>query len=375
MKYLKTFEKMMSNFVLYHGSPYLFSEFKNRITFFSDNPKFAWEYASEKSMDNEMDAEPIVYICKLNGEIFDANNGEHLQKLKNKLPDKVTCYMTNFCFPHDFTKDDILELLKGDDIIEPNPDILTAKIGDEIPDPSYPVDKFIVVRIDDDNVYTIDKKNFNYYLEGASSVSYGNHHFGYEYRKHFKEFIDYVKDVVKNKGVSIYNISDHLTGLFLSRKHQKAYGGFELTDEEYNKGVELFEIGKKDMMEDYSKTVEKPWNKKPKNIKLSNTWRYYENDSVSSSIKALGFSGYVAKEDNHNTYAIFNPKETINIESIRYEGNEFKNMDDINKYNILNNELYKHYKSSLDVDRFDVYKYMKQGLSLEQIIDIIDKLK
>ena len=81
LKYYKTFERILADFTLYHGSPYLFENFKNRTTYFSDNPKFAWEYADEKSFDAAMDAEPIIYKCKLNGEIFDATIDEHLQKL------------------------------------------------------------------------------------------------------------------------------------------------------------------------------------------------------------------------------------------------------------------------------------------------------
>lgn len=373
MKYIKTFEKMMSNFTLYHGSPNLFEKFKNTMMFFSDNPNFAFDYANEKSMDNELDSSPVIYTCKLNGKIFDANIEEHLDKLKNKLPDKITCYMTDFCFPHDYSKDDILELLKGDDIVEPIDYISNANVGDEVPDPSYKVDKMIIVKKDNDNVYTIDKKTFNYYLNGASAILYGNNHFGYDYRKHFTEFIEYIKTLFKDKGFSLYNIADHLTGIFLDKKYHKQYGGFEVTDDEYEKGVELYEKGEKTMMKEYAEKYQKQWNINPKKIKLSDTWRYYENESVSSAIKELGFSGYIAKEKKHNTYAIFNPSESITIETISYEGCEFKNTQEISNYNKLLNDVYKHYNSSLGYERHEIYNDMKNGLSLDEIISNIDK--
>ena len=373
MKFLKTFEKMMSNFTLYHGSPYLFSEFKNKITFFSDNINFAYDYASEKSSDNELDQEPIIYTCKLNDRIFDANIEEHLKKLYDVLPEKITCYMSNFCFPTDYTKQDILELLKGDDIVEPVDYISNAKIGDEVSDPYYKVDKLIIVDSDDDYVYTIDKKSFNYYLNGAESISYGDNHFGYDYRKHFEEFRNYIKNIYK--GRDIYGISNHLTGIFLDKKYHKMYGNFEVTDEQYENGVNLYNIAKENMLKEYASKYKKSWNKKPKKIKLDDTWRYYENDSVSNAIEKLGFSGYVAKEKKHNTYAIFNPKDTIKIESIHYEVGEFKNIEEIRKYNILMNELYKHYNSSFGYERYEIYKYFIKGLSLDEIISKIDHNK
>jgi len=371
MKYLKTFEKMMSNFTLYHGSPYLFSKFKNNITFFSDNSKFAYDYASEKSSDNELDQSPVIYTCKLNGKIFDANIEEHLKQLDDALPDKITCYMSNFCFPTDYKKQDILELLKGDDIIEPVDNIINAKIGDNVDDPYYKYDKLIVVDVDDDYVYTIDKKTFSYYLNGAESISYGDNKFGYEYRKYFEDFRNYIKSIFK--GTDIYRISDHLTGIFLDKKYHKTYLNIEITDEQYEKGVELYNIAKENMMKEYASKYKKSWNKKPKKIKLDDTWRYYENDSVSNTIEKLGFVGYVAKEKKHNTYAIFNPKETIVIESIYYEVGEFKNLEEISKYNRLMNELYKHYDSSFGYERYDVYNYYIKGMTLDEIISELDK--
>lgn len=373
MKYLKTFEKMMSNFTLYHGSPYLFSGFKNNMTFFSDNSQFAYDYASEKSGDNELDQSPVIYTCKLNGRIFDANIEEHLKQLDDTLPDKITCYMSNFCFPTDYTKQDILELLKGNDIIETVDYIANAKVGDEVSDPHYKIDKMIVVDVDDDYVYTINKKNFGYYLSGAESITYGDNHFGYEYRKYFEDFRNYIKNILTGK--EIYRISNHLTGIFLDKKYHKMYGDFEVSDEQYEKGVELYNIAKENMMKEYAAKNKKSWNKKPKKIKLDDTWRYYENDSVSNAIEKLGFAGYVAKEKKHNIYAIFNPKESITIESIYYEVGEFKNLEEISDYNKLMNKLYKHYDSSFGYERYDVYKYMKKGMTFDEIIAEIDNKK
>ena len=120
-----------------------------------------------------------------------------LHDLIQILPDKITCYMSNFCFPADYTKQDILKLLKGDDIIEPIDYISNAKVGDIVDDPYYKIDKLIVVDVDSENVYTIDKKNFNYHLSGADSIRYGDNHFGYEYRKYFDDFRNYIKEIFK----------------------------------------------------------------------------------------------------------------------------------------------------------------------------------
>jgi hypothetical protein len=369
LKYYKTFERILADFTLYHGSPYLFEKFKNRTTYFSDNPNFAWEYADEKSFDATMDAEPIIYKCKLNGKIFDATIDEHLQKLNKVLPEKITCYMSNFCFPYDYTKKDILNLLKGDDVIEPIDYIANAKVGDEVPDPSYNADKLIVVRVDNENVYTIDKKNFSYYLNGASNIGTSGN-FGYEYRKHFEDFRNYVKTVLKKSGK--YIDSDQMKFIFFNKQYQKIYN-IDVTDEELTNGQNLYDIGYSATLKEYSDKYAKSWTKNPKPIKLDDTWRYYENDVVANEIKKLGFAGYVAREKKHNTYAIYNPEKTITIKSITYEGNEFNNIEEIKEYNKINNMLYNHYKSISKYNRYDVFNFMKNGLTYDEMVKTIDK--
>ena len=365
-KYNLFLEKKLTNFTLYHGSPYLFNKFKERITYFSNNQNFAWEYADQKSMDRELDQSPVIYECNFTGEIFNANNNKHLKQLEKKLPNKITCYMTNFCFPHDYDKYDILELLKGNDIIEPIDYIVNANVGDEIPDPTYKHDLFIVTKKDSDYVYTIDKKNFSYHLSGASKIGVTN--FGHKYKKNFKKFIEHVKSTIyKTKK---YIDPEQMVGVFLNKSYRDMFN-INISDNDLEIGQELYEKGRLETLKEYSEEYSKKWNIKPKKIKLDDTWRYYENDDVSDAIKKLGFCGYVAKEKSHDTYAIFQPNKNIKIKTITYEGYKFDNLDEIYKFNQINNLLYKKYKSVLSFDRQDIYKYMKQNLSIDEIVDKI----
>lgn len=359
LQYYKVFERVITNLKLYHGSPYLFESFKPKTTFFTDDRKFATDYSEDKSIASGLDSQTKIYECKLNARIFDANIPEHLSLLADKLPDKITCYMTNFAFPHDYDKETLLELLKGDDIVEPFESMANAQIGDKIPDPTYKPDTLLVTNRDNDNVYAIHLRNFEYNVSGAASFSHSS--FGQKYRNLFTSFREYVDVIMKRqKG---YFDHEQKTTFFMAKDYHKIYK-FDITDTEYQHGIELYNQCYSDMLKDYAKEYQKAYTIKPKKIKISDTWRFYENDTVTNEIKSLGFCGYIALEQNRNTYAIFNPHKSINIEFIYIGDMKFKDLLDIKGYYEIINELNNDIKR---VNSFDVYKLYKDGLSIEQM--------
>ena len=164
MKYLKLFENF-TKLTLYHGTPYDFKVFKDRVTFFSDNPKFARDYSETKSQDAEMDNTTKIAECEFNGNLFEYNNEEDMSKLIEVMPEKTNVHHGTMWFlDADFSKEEMIKRLKGIATIQPIDYIATANIGDEVSDPSYKPDKMIVVDKNENTIFTIDKKNYLQYL-------------------------------------------------------------------------------------------------------------------------------------------------------------------------------------------------------------------
>ena len=81
--------------ILFHGTLYNFKKFKDRNTFFSDNPNFAYDYASTKSMDMALDEDVIILKCKFSGNLFDPRNDAEFKQLVENLPDKIKVLITS----------------------------------------------------------------------------------------------------------------------------------------------------------------------------------------------------------------------------------------------------------------------------------------
>jgi hypothetical protein len=360
----KLFERQLNNIILYHGSPYLFKEFKNRLTFFSETQKFAEDYANIKSMDYALDADEVIYKCKINGFIFDINNEEHYKKLEKLVPDEIEVYLSNFPISNKVDKETLLFALKGFYNIDPNEEILKGKVGDLITNPTYYNEKFLIVKKDDDYAYTINNNYLDEQLRSLSNFNFGTS----KRRKYFDEYRNYIKSVIKSK-TKEHISEESLNQVFYYKPYQKEYG---ITQDEIDKAKELYNIGKEKVIEDFTEEYSKKWNLKPEIEELEDTWRYYENRTIEDIIKKLNFEGYVAKEKNVNTYAIFNPKESVSIINYNYYGYDFKIFEDIKKFDIFNNKLYKHYNSISKFDRSDVYKWYKSDLPFDEILKRID---
>ncbi len=338
MKYLLTYKLFESlvKLTLFHGTPFNFKKFKNRTTYFSDDINFAHDYSNTKSMDGGLDADTKIATCEFNGNLFKSSDTEDMNKLIALLPDKVkVSHGTVWFMDHDFDKEEMIKRLKGIATIKPIDYIANANVGDEIPDPSYKSDLFMVVDKDEEYVYTIHKKTYFNYLR-ASSAGHSEH-FRNEckYKDLFLPWRQAMVDVYNQcteskRTVPTYGSMKDIIDTINHAKHNTdSDGSFDFT---IHNRYKPFKISKEQLdyidniyakcLAEFDKVAKKElyvekWNRKTIDEPMEDTWTYFENPTVSSLIQKLGYDGYVALEKKKNTYAIFEPDKTIKILSIK----------------------------------------------------------
>jgi len=326
----KLFEKKIKSKNLYHGSLDLFFTFNNTMSFFSETRKFAEDYASTKSFDYALDKDSIVYTVKFKGNIFDINDKECYKELENILPDKIEYSYNNFGFTEKMEKDEMLFQMTGYYIKKPEPSIKNVNVGDkfDIPISMSQNDNYKVVKIDDKYVYA-----YNLRWDYVKTIFDDN--YDYNAHKYFREFKKKLKEYIVGgplKG----------SGKYVSDGEQKLYYfAFLNNGTMYNVDIDKKSMKKLQFVYDkcykeYDKYLVEKYTKKfirqDKKIKIGDTWRLYENDTVYNSIKKLGYDGYIALEDGENTWAIYNPVKTVEIINISLPFGDFENETDLKKF-------------------------------------------
>ncbi len=326
------------NKTLYHGTPYAFKQFKNRTTFFSDTPKFAIDYAETKAQDAALDNDIMLVTVEMLGNVFDPHNPQDFARLAERMPESVEVpHGTWAMFTDTYYKDEMLKRVRGIATERPLDIMVNAKVGDEVPDPSYNLDILMVVGRDNDYVYTVPKKRFEDFLK-ASAMGYDEHF------NHLSKYKDYFESW-RNAIVDLYNKSMGSTYQYPKYNFKKFYDTYEyatkrkgqkydfvnpyrnddkvleVTPEEERAIDSMYEKAKETVSEILKKEMNKSeWAIRPIEQPIDNTWTYMENDTVFNIIKNMGYDGYVAKEDGHNTYAIFDPTKSVKIIDIKRAG-------------------------------------------------------
>jgi hypothetical protein len=352
MKYLKKYtefinETIVNKKIVYHASPYIFSSFKETNTFFSENIKFATEYSESKSIEQGIDYDTNLYICELNGNIFNINIKEDYDKLENILPEKTRMYED---------KEEFLLNLKGfqtNHIYEP---ILNIKIGETFPNPEYKSEKYIVLDRDENYVYYITENTFNDYIEKGLKRNYD---------KYFSilSSSNWLSDIFKDMNDYVYNyVTEYINNNKNNYPYVNDYERMNVINLLLTKD-DLFKDKYEQMLSDNTKKVIqhiknsdylRKMNIKEEVVELKNTWTLYENMVVETAIEELGYDGYVAKEKNINTYNIFYPNKCIKIKQYEFpKGNTFDNFQDYKEYKKFYNE---HPK---DKHEWEIYKQYK----------------
>ena len=365
--------------ILYHGSPYIFQKFKDTTTFFSETEKFAIDYSEQKSLDYALDEEPNIYKVEVLTNLFDINNPNDYKLLASKLPNEVEYVYNNFGFTAKVDKNEILENLKGFDTIEPYKPAVKAKIGDEIPNPEYTVEKYIIVKKDNDFAYGYSKKSYQRMIDNLTTrIIDLKGGYTQEYKNISEEFQSKVKEIYSKDLNKKFVYDNDISAAIYDSLNNSNYKMTELSDDSLNEINTLYHKAIEDIksllpnMEYLKKFV-----LKKTKIELSDTWRFYENENVSSLIKKLGFGGYVAKERKVKTYAIFHPNRDVRILEYQFpQGISFNSWEDYQKYKqFVKNIIEKKPKEYSLRNNWDLYKLYKSGISSDEAFNKIEKNK
>lgn len=342
MKYLKNykiFEKYVEK-ILYHGGlegfydeetkKNIFNKFKKfapTTAFFAAEPKFAKEYAEQKTTEGGYDADIWLYTCRFKGNIFEYDNPEDMNKLINLLPEEVMVSSPTGMGWAMIKKRDMIKNLQGIYIEKPIQKFVDAKIGDILTDPAYDGWKLIVVDKDDKYVYTIRKDNFISYRD--SSALGWNEHWSYltEYKDIFEPWRNAIVDAYNKNTGSHYSYPKYGSFKDFYQTYQWSKGKFKMnyvnrsskvevtfTEEDHKRIDALYEECLKKFTERAFKELSRTeWVLHEEETPMGTNFNYYETDEIQNIIKNLGYDGYVALENKVKTYAIFQPDKTVEI--------------------------------------------------------------
>ena len=300
-------EEHSNGMILYHGSPFNFTKFKNQHTFFTDSIKFARDYSDTKSFDTESDETTKIYTVKLHCDLFDINNEQDYNKLYAKLPDTIKYSYNNFGFEHEEDKEEYVLNLKGFSTLEPLDNIKNLKVGDKFPNPEYERETFVVSKIDDEYVYIYDEDYFDNLLERNILLKSDESKDLYNFLENVIKTTLNIRLVDKQEVSSLYKV-------FKYNNPNYFYPKLEPSDKDMEVFKSLNSIYENKMM---IKMTFKKLVRKTKLTPLKDTWRFYENGFTDLLIKELGYGGYVALEKGEKTYCVFEPNKSVEIIDIK----------------------------------------------------------
>ena len=340
LQYFKIFEKYVEK-TLYHGGLEgfydeetvenmfnKFDKFRPETAYFSDNPRFAADYADRKSFEGGYDADKWLYTCKFKGNLFEYDKAEDMNKLIPLIPEEVEVSHPTFgMMTATIKKKDIIKNLQGIYIEKPIKKFVEANIGDILTDPMYDGWKLIVVNKDDKYIYTIRQENFNDY-ENSSALGYNKHWSHYtKYKYIFEPWRHAIIDAYNKNTGSSYSYPNYSSFENFYHTYQYSKTKFKInyvnrssnvketfTEEDHKKIDAIYEECLKKFTEIAYKELDKTeWVIQEEELPMESNWNYYENDVIQDLIEKLGYDGYKALEDKHKTYAIYHPDKTVEI--------------------------------------------------------------
>ena len=309
-------EETKEPLVVYHG--YLvgggagkkFYEFKNLPAFFSKTKKFAYEYASTKSMDAELDADIYVYACFLNiKKLFDFKNKSNIELAKEQLPEKIqVSHGTAWFLSADIPKEELIEQIQGIITIPKNEmteDILASKIGDIIAEKvsaSQYKNKILLYK-DEDWGYITDAQRFDEIVNNEIAEWVNN-----DYEKTIKYKGKYLKTFILIEGT--YKLELNKDPLFLEfqnevEKRKKYYidNILKLLKQSHNLTITI-KNKKGYPMNFYVQKI----NLKTYKTTTKNNWTMFENETLQKFLINNNFGGWCALERGDKTYGVYDNK-------------------------------------------------------------------
>jgi hypothetical protein len=261
---------------VYHGTVYKFDpkQLKGEIIFFTDNKSFAYDYASQKSFERQMDADITIIESYIKGNVFDPKNEEHVDKITPYLSEKITVY-NDFGMDAKLPIDIWKKMITGVYVIQPywsSQDLEGKKPGDYLPENDVYGKhlKYQIIDLTPDQVFYIDRGFVDDVLRGRYTFYHGE-----ERKKNMERTIEEV--------ISDLRELDKLEFI-------KKYGLFN--------DLHYFPVI-------LSKT------RYPVTTYNNDVWRWLEGNGVFDAIKKAGFNIVKSRERNNVTYAVFESAEII----------------------------------------------------------------
>ena len=360
-------------FILYHGSPYVFKDFRDSMAFFSKTPKFAVRYSEQKSQDYVLDREANLYEVRVKPgvKIFDINNKEDEQKIRKLLPSEIEFSYNNFGFTAKLDKEEFILNMKGYYTNSPDEEAVGKNVGDtfDVKIAMSQYEKYKVYDKNDEYIYAFRVESLNRLIREITDHTYSK-------KEPYGDMINFIKSYI-NDNTDEKWISDQIFMIYLNLfQTDRNIFGLDKPNEKYQKEFDKLyqELTEKLTEILIKKGYGKKFNITERTDELTDTWRYYENMTILDSIGKLGYDGYVAKEDNILTYAIFDPQNSVDI--IEYNipvWREFKSWDEYLDFIRYDKKLYDILKDNRDLlmvyDRHQLYKNWKNKVSVETYVE------
>jgi hypothetical protein len=226
--------------------------------------------------------------------------------LSAALPDKITYTYNDFGFDATEHKQEFMLNLKGFYTNIPLDGIENVKIGDRIPNPEYKSEMLVVYGKDKNYVYAYLEHTLNHILTDRKRM----------YTDEYKPIAEFIKTYVKEFEPNERHISTDTIYAFeyvLLNGVKSYYASVDPPKEKVAEFQDQYSAYKQAITAKVIAKYSQKFNITTTINPVGDTWRFYENPTVSNTIKELGYGGYVAVEKNHNTYLIFQPDVHVEI--------------------------------------------------------------
>lgn len=302
--------------VLYHGTPFgEFTTFKGDMFFFSEDYKFAEDYADSKSFEQGLDGDRRVVEAYIKTEnVFDVTNPDDIQKLRETLSDEI-----NF-WGRTWDKETLLRKLQRKDTLPPKwkPEQIDGKrFGDYIGDDrnGYNTDMFVGVNEQNEIVYISQERGLQNLSQAEKDMFQKELMAGKE--------VSYVTYQTIYGDLSEQGIHEKISELQKQGEEYKRENGVE--NEAYNYYIKELEQTlkwiEKDLATDIKhKLIPKTATQETTELTDIDNWTYFETAFDSETrkdivdiVKDLGYDAINIYESGISNYIVFNPNQIKNV--------------------------------------------------------------
>lgn len=302
--------------VLYHGTPFgKFTTFKGDIFFFSEDYRFAEDYANSKSFEQGLDGDINVVEAYLNAEnVFDVTDPKDIQKLREALSDEI-----NF-WGRTWDKETLLKKLQRKDTLPPkwkSEQIEGKKFGDYIGDDrnGYNTDMFVGVNDNNEIVYISQERDLQKLSQAEKDM--------------FQEQLMSGKEVSYETYQTVYGdltkqgIQEKINELKKQGEEYKKDNGFENEAIDYyiKELEQTLKWLEKDLVsETKHKLIPKTATQESTELTDIDNWTYFETafdantrKDIVDIIRDLGYDAVNIYEEGKSNYIVFNPNQIKNV--------------------------------------------------------------